>query len=58
MTKRALVIITLLVCFAGEYLIAAGTASGVFLKLGAGARISGMGEAGVAAVEDATAVYS
>ncbi|MCX5776574.1 MAG: PorV/PorQ family protein, partial [Candidatus Firestonebacteria bacterium] len=52
-----LVIITLLVCFAGEYLTAAGTASGVFLRLGAGARISGMGEAGVAAVEDATAVY-
>jgi hypothetical protein len=26
MTKRALVIITLLVCFAGEYLTAAGTA--------------------------------
>ena len=40
--------------FSGSY---AGTSGAQFLKLGAGARASGMGEASVAVCDDASAVY-
>lgn len=45
------------VCFAGFSKDYAGTSTAQFLKLGAGARASGMGDAFVGISDDATAVY-
>ena len=62
MERRVLAIIMMVVCAAGwaggEYSRRdAGTYAGQFLKMGAGARPSGMGEAFVAVSNDSTAIY-
>lgn len=56
MKKTPLVLIALL-GLAGNLAQAAGTAAGQFLKLGAGARAAGMGDAFTAIANDATAAY-
>jgi long-subunit fatty acid transport protein len=58
--KKIIYILTALIMIAGESFAAspnAGTSTAQFLKLGAGARASGMGEAFAGVADDATAIY-